>query len=330
MRVLIVSHPTTSWAASSLDVLTRRHEVSRCSALDLPAWGEAIAAADVVIIPASGMPREILDRAGRLRLIQKMGAGYDRLDLPSATARGIPVAVTAGANAATVAEHTLLLMLALARDVEHQRATMLGGNWRDYAGSVRSIELAGATLGIVGLGAIGIEVARRAAAFEMRLVATSRTPKPEIEGDLGIERVGLPDLWQRSDFVVLACPLTPETRRLIDAAALAQMKPTAYLINIARGEVIDEQALFEALTSGQIAGAGLDVFASEPAPADHPLMTLPNVYATPHVAGLAAGALNRAWQCIADNVDRVERGERPWWVVNPEVFATVAGAGSPT
>ena len=163
----------------------------------------------------------------------------------------------------------------------------------------------------------------------MRLIATTRTPKPAIEAELGIERVGLPELLQRSDFVVLACPLTEETRGLIDASALGQMKPTAYLINIARGAVIDEPALIEALRSGRLAGAGLDVLSSEPAPADHPLLSLPNVFATPHVAGLSAEAVRRAWQCVASNVDRVERGERPLWVVNPEVFTSPAGAVSP-
>ena len=159
MRVLIASHPTTSWASSTLAPLSDRHEISRCSALDLAAWGDAIVDADVVVIPATGLPKEILDRAGRLRLIQKMGAGFDRLDLVSATARGIPVAVTAGANATTVAEHTLLLMLSLARGVDYQRAAMNRGDWRDYPRAVQAVELDQATLGIVGLGAIGIEIA---------------------------------------------------------------------------------------------------------------------------------------------------------------------------
>ena len=329
MRVLIVSHPTASWESSAIAPLSDRHEVTRCSALDLAAWGAAIVDVEAVVVPATGIPKEILDRATRLRLIQKTGAGFDRIDVASATARGIPVAVTAGANAITVAEHTVLLMLSLARGVEHQRATMARGNWRDYQHSVQTSELYQATVGIVGLGAIGTEVARRVAGFGARLIACSRTPKPDLEAELGIGRVSLPELLQQSDFVVLACPLTPETRGLIDATALAQMKRTAYLVNIARGAVIDEPALIEALRANRIAGAGLDVFAVEPVAAGNPLLSLPNVFATPHVAGLSAAALGRVWQCVADNVDRVERGERPHWVVNPEVFATAAGATQP-
>lgn len=325
MRVLCVSHPTTSWPDSAIGPLAERYEVARCSALDEAAWAEAIIEVDAVVIPASGMPRSILDRARQLRLIQKTGAGYDRLDIPAATARGIPIAVTAGANASTVAEYTFLLMLSLGRGIDGQRASLARGDFRDYPAAVAGMELFGATVGIVGLGAIGIDIARKAAAFGMRILATSRSAKPEIEASLGIARVDLPVLLQQSDFVVLACPLTPETRGLIDAAALTRMKPTAYLINIARGGVIDEPALIDALRHGQIAGAGLDVFGQEPTPADYPLLGLPNVIATPHVAGLAAGAVHRVWQCVAENVDRVERGERPLWVVNPEVFETVSG-----
>ena len=322
MRVLLADLPTVSMEAPLVDPLGGRHDVVRCNAQDLAEFGAAIADAEAVVLEFTGVPKEVFDRAARLRLIQKVGAGYDRIDVAAATARGIPVAVTPGANAITVAEHALGLMLTLARDFDSQRARMVRGEWHDYIRLVHTVELFGATLGIVGLGAIGQEIARRAAGFGMRLIACSRSPKPDLERELGIERVALPDLLRQSDFVILACPLTPETRGLIDAAALAQMKPSAYLINIARGPVIDEPALIEALRAHRIAGAGLDVFATEPVLPDHPLLSLPNVVATPHVGGLSVGAQRRIWQTIADNLDRVERGARPRSVVNPEVYTT--------
>jgi phosphoglycerate dehydrogenase-like enzyme len=320
VRVLLADLPTISMEAPLVNPLGDRHDVVRCNALDPGEFAAAIADADAVVLEFTGVPKEALERACRLRLIQKIGAGYDRIDVAAATARGIPVAVTPGANAIVVAEHAFALMLTLARDFDGQRARLARGEWHDYLRLVHTVELFEATLGIVGLGAIGVEIARRAAAFGMRPIACSRSPKPELEGELGIERVALPDLLRQSDFVVLACPLTPETRGLIDAAALARMKPSAYLINIARGAVIDEPALIDALRSGRIAGAGLDVFATEPVPPDNPLLSLPNVVATPHVAGLSVGAQRRIWRMIADNLDRVERGESPRRVVNPEVL----------
>jgi len=320
MRVLLVRDPRRSLDPSWLSPLTERHDLVRCSPSDEVAWGEAIGETDVVIVPPSGIPTPILDRARRLRLIQKGGAGYEALDLASATAHGVPVAVTPGSNAMTVAEHTFLLMLSLGRRIDDQRDSLRRGDWRDDRQATRTVDLCEATLGIVGLGAIGAEIARRARAFGMHLLAHTRSAKPALEAELAVERVALPVLLRRSDFVVLACPLTSETRGMIDAAALAAMKPTAYLVNIARGAVVDEPALIEALGSGRIAGAGLDVFASEPPPADHPLLQLRNVVATPHVAGISAAAQRQSWRSIAENVDRVARDERPRWVVNPEVF----------
>lgn len=318
MDVLLALDP--SWPDPPLPL--GHHTTSRCDGLDLDDLSAAIVDAEVLVVRGTPLPRSVIERAGRLRLVQKTGAGFDKIDVGAATARGLPVSTTPGANAISVAEHALSLMLYLARSVEHQRASLSAGQWRDLSPALPSLELYEATLGIVGLGAVGIELARRARAFQMRLLASSRSPKPEVERELGIERTSLSDLLRQSDFVVLACPLNPQTRHVIDAAALAQMKPTAYLINIARGQVIDEPALIEALRCGQIAGAGLDVFDPEPPSTDNPLLTMRNVIATPHIAGSTADGQRRTWQLVVENLDRVERRERPLWVVNPEVFDT--------
>lgn len=317
MRVLLADLPDASMEAPLGEPLAGRHAVTRCSALDGAAFGAAIAEVEAVILQFTGLPNEVLEQAKSLRLVQKMGAGYDRIDVVRLTERGIPLAVTPAANAVNVAEHAVLLMLALGHGLIHQRERLLAGAWRDYDRGVRAVELYEATVGIVGLGAIGIEVARRAAGFGPRVIAVSRTPKPEIEQRLGIQRVAFEELLEQSDFVVLACPLTPETRGLIDARAIARMKPRAFLVNVARGPVIDEAALVAALQSGRIGGAGLDVFSIEPAAPDNPLLRLPNVLATPHVAGLSTAAQSRIWEIMADNLDRVERGESPQYVVNP-------------
>jgi phosphoglycerate dehydrogenase-like enzyme len=272
-----------------------------------------------------GFPRiELSDAffkaAPRLKLIQLISAGYDRLDVEAARRAGVPIANNGGANSVAVAEHTLLLMLAVYRKLSWHHANVVTGKWRvgDLA-SHRLYELEGKTLGIVGLGTIGKKVARRAAAFGMRIQYYDIVRLPEdAEDALGVRFVLFPELLRTSDVVSLHVPLNRSTRNLIGARELELMQPSAVLINTCRGPVVDETALHAALTGRRIAAAGLDVMAEEPPAANHPLFALENVTFTPHMAGPTWDNWPKAFRNAFDNVQRVARGERPLWVI-PEL-----------
>ncbi|MGQ9916461.1 MAG: phosphoglycerate dehydrogenase [Bryobacteraceae bacterium] len=231
---------------------------------------------------------EVLARAPNLRVIGRAGVGVDNVDLAAATAAGVLVMNTPGGNAVSVAEHTLALMLALARMIPEANASTRSGKWekKNFLGN----ELRGKTLGIIGLGNIGQEVVRRARAFEMRVLASDPYVNPMTAADLGAELVPLDELIAQSDYISLHVGLTPETRGMINARTIARMKPGVRIINCARGELIDQDALADALASGKVAGAGLDVFSPEPLPEGHPLLSAPNLIATPHIAGSTAEA----------------------------------------
>ncbi|MGH7279777.1 MAG: 2-hydroxyacid dehydrogenase [Candidatus Rokuibacteriota bacterium] len=260
-------------------------------------------------------------RAGRrLKLVQLISAGYDKCDVEAARRAGVPIANNGGANAVAVAEHTLLLILAVYRKLAWQHANVVSGKWRvgDFASS-RLYELEGKTLGIVGLGTIGKKVARRAAAFGMRIQYADPVRLAEdAEDALGVRFVLLPELLRTSDVVSLHVPLNAATRKLIGARELAMMRPTAILINTCRGLVVDETALHAALASGRLAGAGLDVMVEEPPAANHPLFALDNVTFTPHMAGPTWENWPKVFRNAFDNVQRVARGERPLWII-PEL-----------
>lgn len=226
---------------------------------------------------------QVLSQAPKLRVIGRAGVGVDNVDLPAATQAGVLVMNTPGGNAVSVAEHTLALMLALARSVPAATASTLSGKWekKKFLGN----ELRGKTLGVIGLGNIGQETVRRARAFEMRIIAVDPFVSSQTAKDLGVELVSLDDAFAQSDYLSLHVGLTPETRGLINAASIAKMKAGVRIVNCARGELIDSAALAAALHSGAVAGAGLDVFDPEPLPADSPLLGAPNLIATPHIAG---------------------------------------------
>ncbi len=235
-----------------------------------------------------------MDASPRLRVIARHGVGVDDVDLAAAAARGILVTRAPGSNTRAVAEHTMALILALAKDVRPLGAVVAAGGWRDASATGRDI--AGLRLGLVGFGAIGQEVARLASAFGMAVSAYDpRQP--------GAAAPSLAALLARSDVLSLHCPLLPQTRRIVGADALATLPEGAFVINTARGGLIDEAALAAALDRRHIAGAGLDVFEDEPPAADHPLRRHPRVIATPHVAGVTAGSLVTmgvmAAECIA-------------------------------
>src|ERR1700758_3543265 len=247
-----------------------------------------IADADALVVrSATKVTPELLDKAPRLRVVGRAGVGVDNIDLEEATRRGVLVMSTPGGNAVSVAEHTFALLLALARQVPKLDKAMHEGKWEKS--SAAGTEVRGKTLGLVGLGRIGSEVAVRAEAFDMKVLGYDPYISEAAAREVQVELVPLERLLAESDFVSLHTALSPATQNMINSRTLAQMKKGARLINAARGELIDEGALAEALKSGKLAGAALDVFVEEP-PKNSPLVGLPNVICTPHIAGSTAEA----------------------------------------
>ena len=251
--------------------------------LDVAALRAALAQADgIVIRSGTQLTAEVLKDQPRLKVIARAGVGVDNIDVPTATRQGIVVMNTPGGNTVSTAEHTMALMLALSRNVAKANDSLKAGRWdrTKFTGS----QLGGKTLGIVGLGRVGLAVAKRAQGFEMIVLGFDPFLSAERAAEQGIESVSpLDDLWGRCDYITLHTPLSAETRNLIGPDALARMKRGARIINCARGGLIDEPALAEALSAGKIAGAAIDVFDPEPPPADHPLVNHPQVLVTPHL-----------------------------------------------
>ncbi len=278
-----------------------------------------VADADVLVVGDGPVSEDLLGRAKRLKLIQRLGVGYDNVDLEAATRYGVPFCNMPDFNAATVAEHTIMLILGLLRRVFESTLLMKAGRWPLTTIAAKGIfDLQGKTLGIVGLGAIGQATARRARAFGVHICYYDKRQRPaEVEKELGAVFASLDDLLGQSDIVTLHLPLTPETSRLIGRAELRKMKRTAIFINTARGAILDEDALAEALEQGLVAGAALDVFADEPLDPRHPLRRCPNVLLTPHAAGQTREAMERMVGMMLENIQRVVRGEKPNYQVNP-------------
>jgi D-3-phosphoglycerate dehydrogenase / 2-oxoglutarate reductase len=259
-----------------------------------------LADADALIVrSATLVDRSLIDAAARLRVIARAGAGVDNIDVPAATARGIVVMNAPGANSVSVAEHALALMLALARGVPAADASMKRGAWEKR--SLTGAELRGKTLGIVGLGRIGQEVAARARAFGMNVIAHDPFISEQVAGTLSVELMPLDGLCVAADYISLHVPATVETRHLFNASRLAACKQGVRIVNTARGDLIDEGALADAIERGHVGGAGLDVFESEP-PVDQRLTRLPQVVATPHIAASTVEAQELVGREIALSV----------------------------
>jgi len=288
--------------------------------LGTPEFYQAAADAEYYLGLARQMGGEFFRAAPKLRLVQLLSAGYDRVDVEAARKAGVPVANNGGANAIAVAEHTLLLMLAVLKRLVRFHNDVVAGRWRAPSlAEARIFELAGKTLGIVGLGNIGKKVARRAAAFDMDVRYHDIRRLTEDEEDaLGVRFVLLTELLRTSDVVSLHVPLDDTTRNMMSAREFAMMKPSAILVNTCRGRVVDEGALYRALTEGQIAAAGLDVLVEEPPAPNHPLFGLPNVTLTPHSAGPTWENWTARLRNGFDNIERVAAGRRPLWVI-PEL-----------
>lgn len=267
--------------------------------------------ADVLVI--SGLWRNgLLDRAKKLRFIQAIGAGIDQFPCAELARRGIRLASARGVNARAVAEHAMALILALSRRLPEARDNQRKRLWRGMIGDLaqREDELGGKTLLIVGLGQIGGRLARLAKAFDMRVVGLRRDPAAGSGAADAVHAMGeLISLLPEADFVALACPLAKETEKLIDAAALARMKPSAHLVNVARGRVVDEAALVEALAARHIAGAGIDVTEDEPLAPSSLLWGMAQVLLTPHTAGETRRYEDNVIEILRDNLGRLWRGE---------------------
>ena len=265
----------------------------------------------VIAMPDAYTERVIAAAAPSLRLIARTGVGYDSIDVEAATARGVWVTTTAGSNHDAVADYTLGLLLCLARHIVETANQTRSGTWQRTQGW----ELRDKTLGIVGTGRVGREVAQRAQAFGMAIVAHDLYPNEDWARQRDIRYVTLDELLTQSDVITLHAPLTQQTRHLLNQETLAHSKPGSYVVNTARGELIDEPALLAALNTGQIAGAALDVFSEEP-PVDRSLLEHPHVLPTSHSAGGSREAQTRSAYMAIDEVLRVLRGERPRSPVN--------------
>ncbi len=314
MRVLI----TEALAESGVNLLRKDFEVDVALGLSPEELLEKIGDYDGLIIrSATKVTAEVIERADNLKAVGRAGIGVDNIDVEAATKRGILVANAPESNTIAAGEHTLGLMLAAARRIPAADNSLRGGEWKRSA--YKGVEVAEKTLGLVGLGHVGTIVARGALGMRMRVLAYDPYVSADRMRSMNVERAeSVDEVLERSDFVSLHVPRTPQTTDLIDAAALEKMKPSAYLINVARGGIVNETALYNALKEGTIAGAALDVFQEEPT-TDSPLFSLPNVVITPHLGASTVEAQDRAGITAAEQVASALRGEVPLNALNAPV-----------
>ena len=276
---------------------------------------------DALLLRGQPLTAEALTPAAQVDLIAvaRAGAGYDKVDLAACTAADVVVFITPDAFSHATAFGAFALLIGAAKKLRQLDRLVREGRW-DERGDFIGADVRGQTLGIVGPGRIGRELARLAGLLDMRVLAYSPRLTPERAATFGAQAVPLDTLLAQADFVCLTCALTPETRGLLDARRLALMKPTAYLVNVARGAVVDQAALTAALAEGRIAGAALDVFATEPLPPDDPLTRLDNVLLTPHSVSGSPGANRQVFRDVIEGLLCLGRGEIPRDVVNPDVL----------
>jgi phosphoglycerate dehydrogenase-like enzyme len=277
---------------------------------------DALKGIDAVVAFLDPFTARVIAAADRLKVISRSGVGYDNVDVKEATARGIAACITPGLNSRAVAEFTIAMMLNFSRKLVENLAEMRKGSWKRFQGT----DLSDFVLGIAGMGSVGKELARLARAFDMRVLAYDVVRDEAFAEEHQFTYVPLEQLLRESDFVSLHLLLNEGTHHLIDATSLALMKPTAYLINTARGGLVDAEALCQALREKRIAGAALDVFEQEPLEPDSPLRELSTGYLTAHVAGVTVSARRPMARMATENAIQVLRGERPRATVNPEVL----------
>ncbi|PKN43056.1 MAG: phosphoglycerate dehydrogenase, partial [Deltaproteobacteria bacterium HGW-Deltaproteobacteria-17] len=301
-----------------VDLLRQDFEVTYSPGMSQEQLADEIGGYQALIIrSATQVDAGIIERADALRVVGRAGVGIDNVDVPAATKRGIMVINAPQSNIVSAAEHTMALLLSLCRDIPRAAGSLKAGKWE--RSRFQGVELYSKTLGVLGLGRVGTLVAARAAAFGMKPIAFDPYISAELAGRQGVEMVkSLEELLERSDFITIHLPKTSETLHLIGKKQLAMMKPGVRIVNVARGGLIDETALYEALASGQVAGAALDCFEKEPEP-DRRLMELPNVIATPHLGASTQEAQDRAGIMISEQVAAALKGEFVANVVNLQV-----------
>ncbi|MBB2942123.1 D-3-phosphoglycerate dehydrogenase [Actinoplanes lutulentus] len=298
---------TEELAQPALDLLAVDFEVRRADGTDRPALLRALAEADAVIVrSATRIDAEALAAATRLRVVARAGVGLDNVDVPAATARGVLVVNAPTSNIVSAAEQAVALLLSVARHTATASATLKAGAWRRSA--FTGVEVHGKTVGVVGLGRIGVLFAQRMAAFGVRLIAYDPYVQPARAAQLGVHLTSLDELIRESDFISVHLPRTPETLGLIGEKELAVVKPGVRIVNAARGGLVDEKALAEALADGRVAGAGLDVFENEPLTSS-PLFAFDNVVATPHLGASTVEAQDKAGLAVAQSVRLALHGE---------------------
>ncbi len=317
-RKVVITEPIDN---RGIEILKREAEVVYLPQLSERNLLDEIREAHAVAVRMAKVDRDLLAQSKNLLVIAKHGVGYDNIDVEAATQKRIPVVNTPEANAESVAEHNLGLMLSLSKKICTSDRALRQGSFegqKNYIGT----ELKDKKLGVIGLGRIGSETARKCKlAFNMDIIVYDPyVPKEKLEQMGYAKTEKLYDLLQESDYVVICVPLTKETTNLIGLKELGLMKANAFLINSSRGGIVNESALYDHLVKKKIAGAALDVFSQEPPSSDHPLLSLDNFIATPHIGGVTAESMRRMAITIAEDILRVFRGERPRYPVNPQVY----------
>ena len=317
-RKVVITEPIDN---RGIEILKREAEVVYLPQLSERNLLDEIREAHAVAVRIAKVDRDLLAQSKNLLVIAKHGVGYDNIDVEAATQKRIPVVNTPEANAESVAEHNLGLMLSLSKKICTSDRALRQGSFegqKNYIGT----ELKDKKLGVIGLGRIGSETARKCKlAFNMDIIVYDPyVPKEKLEQMGYAKTEKLYDLLQESDYVVICVPLTKETTNLIGLKELGLMKANAFLINSSRGGIVNEAALYDHLVKKKIAGAALDVFSQEPPPSDHPLLSLDNFIATPHIGGVTAESMRRMAITMAEDILRVFRGERPRYLVNPQVY----------
>lgn len=269
--------------------------------------------AAAIVFAMEPMPAHVIEAASQLRVIARPGVGYDTVDIAAATRKKVAVTVAAGTNEQSVADHAFGLLLMATRGLLTAVNSVQAHGWERPTGT----EAWGKTLAIIGHGRIGRAIAHRARGFDMRVLVV--TPHPDI-ADQGVEFVALDEALTQADFVMLSAPLTAQTNNLINAQTLSRMKPGAYLVNTARGGLIDESALAAAVQSGHLAGAAVDVLRQQGTNSPSPLIGVPGIVVTPHMATLTRESMARVAMSVADSVIAALRGKRPTHVINPEIY----------
>lgn len=317
MNKIVISHPLYR---DGMALLEGKAEIVITNDGDSDRILDSLIDADAYILRIGKIDRKAIERCEKLKVITRPGVGYDSVDVQAATERGIPVVLCPAANARAVAEHTVALLLACAKNIVESVNETKAGNF-GIRNRYAAVDIVDKMLVVLGFGNIGRQVAKLCAALDMKVGVFDPFVKRETAEEMGyVYFENMLDALAAADFVSLHMPSMPSTRGMIAAEQFKAMKPTAFFLNAARGDVVNEPALIAALKNGEIAGAGLDVLVEEPFPADHPFMMMPNVVLTPHMAAQSQETVSKLVTMAAEGTLAVLRGEKWPYVANPEVY----------